>query len=225
MINYLSPTHPWSLLQSDGNVRVRVRVLRVFLRCLPPLHYILRQPFTLTLELNDLASAPGQWAPGIPFSGITNAYYSAWLPPLHAYVCIYIILMHIFLPSLSFLQILSHTLLAFFQIHDLPVLLIITAYMCLYLHMHIYGIYVCTYIFLNIPCSVHPMLPSRDVCSQGWPSDSGQPIGVFFPGENSLTHFQLSSVAYWSSCKIEVSWAFPHPVRHIHCCHPCSAYI
>lgn len=39
-----------------------------------------------------------------------------------------------------------------------------------------------------------------------------------------LALLALLSCLYSSVCRAEASWAFPHPVWHVSCCHPCSAH-
>lgn len=63
------------------------------------------------------------------------------------------------------------------------------------------------------------------MCFHSWPSDTGQPIGVFFPGKDHLSHPQLSLVFCSSLCRVETSLACLSPAWHDHRCCLCSAHV
>lgn len=72
-------------------------------------------------------------------------------------------------------------------------------------------------------CSWSSVYTATCMCSWGWPLGTRQLTFVFFPWKDHLFSSQISSVACRSLCGFEVSWAFLHPVGHVHWCHPCSA--
>lgn len=104
----------------------------------------------------------------------------------------------------------------------LPILLQINdLFFINYYCMYILRARACVYIFLSITFWVH--ISYLYSCFGRLLFDSGQPIGVLFPDEESCS--QLSSVACSSLCRLEPSWPFPQAVWYICWCPPCSAYI
>lgn len=63
------------------------------------------------------------------------------------------------------------------------------------------------------------------MCFHSWPFDIGQPIGVFFPRKDNLSHPQLSSVFHSSLCRVETSLACLSPIWNDHWYCPCSAHV
>lgn len=83
--------------------------------------------------------------------------------------------------------------------------------------------YVYTYVSLSIACSVHRMVL---VCVLSRLTiRTGKPTAVLFPGDERLSHFQLSSVAYGSLGRVEDWWPFFYPLWCVHWCHPCSVHV